>query len=232
MLSEKQAQTTEAVARERRKLLALYEQWRRPIEARLAEFRRLGREGSEEDLFRELVFCLLTPQSKARSCWAAVETMEARGWLLGGDARRLARLLRGAARFHNNKARYIVRARQVFTDAGELAVRSRLEAFGDSAQGQRQARDWLAKEVQGLGLKEASHFLRNVGRGDHLAILDRHILRNLARLGVIEQVPASLTASRYHDIELRTERFAAEVAIPMAHLDLLLWCKETGEVFK
>lgn len=84
----------------------------------------------------------------------------------------------------------------------------------------------------GLGYKEAGHFLRNVGLGEDLAILDRHILKNLVLLGVIDEVPASLTKRRYLEIERRMIEFSKKTGIPMGHLDLLLWSKETGEIFK
>ena len=63
------------------------------------------------------------------------------------------------------------------------------------------ARDWLVNEVKGYGFKEASHFLRNIGLGEDLAILDRHILKNLARVGVIDEVPSSMTEKNYKEIE-------------------------------
>ena len=66
----------------------------------------------------------------------------------------------------------------------------------------RDLRAWLVREVKGLGWKEASHFLRNIGFRD-LAILDRHILRNLRRHGVIRTIPASLPEKRYLAIEGR-----------------------------
>src|SRR5207249_12322603 len=94
------------------------------------------------------------------------------------------------------------------------------------------ARDWLAREIDGLGLKEASHFLRNTGRGEDFAILDRHILRNLIRHGVVRRLPQTLTARRYLDIEARTQQFSHEIGIPMSALDLLFWSRETGEIFK
>ena len=84
----------------------------------------------------------------------------------------------------------------------------------------------------GLGYKEASHFLRNIGLGEEFAILDRHILRNLARLKVIPEVPVSITKKRYLEIEEKLRRFAADIGIPVAELDLLFWSKETGWIFK
>jgi N-glycosylase/DNA lyase len=86
--------------------------------------------------------------------------------------------------------------------------------------------------VLGLGYKEASHFLRNIGLGEDLAILDRHILKNLMLLGVIREVPTSLSRKTYLEIERKMTAFSKEAGIPMSKLDLLLWYKEAGEVFK
>jgi N-glycosylase/DNA lyase len=90
---------------------------------------------------------------------------------------------------------------------------------------------WLVNQVRGLGWKEASHFLRNVGHRD-LAILDRHILRNLIRTGVLRRLPKTLTAKRYAAIEAKFRDFAGQVGIPMDELDLLFWSMETGTVLK
>jgi len=88
------------------------------------------------------------------------------------------------------------------------------------------------ENVKGLGYKEASHFLRNIGLGEDLAILDRHILKNLALLGVIAEVPESPSKRLYLEIEKQMTAFSCKVGIPMGQLDLLLWYKEAGEIFK
>ena len=74
--------------------------------------------------------------------------------------------------------------------------------------------------------------MRNIGLGENLAILDRHILKNLKSLGVIQKIPDSLSRSRYNNIERRMKKFSEEINIPVGHLDLVMWYKETGEVFK
>ncbi len=208
-------------------VMAAYASIRDQIVARLSEFRHLWAEGSEEDLFAELVFCLLTPQSRARVCWAAVERLREANLLLKGNARDLEEMLTGV-RFKRTKAGYIVAARGIFMEGGTLDVRGRVGKFSTPSE----AREWLVRTVKGMGYKEASHFLRNVGLGEDLAILDRHILKNLRALDVIEEVPSSLTRRRYLEIEGRMRDFSEAAGIPMAHLDLLLWYMETGEVFK
>ncbi|MFA6328057.1 MAG: N-glycosylase/DNA lyase [Candidatus Micrarchaeia archaeon] len=207
-------------------LLAKYARKRREIAARLAQFGQAGKQGGRA-LFEELCFCLLTPQSKARSCDSAIQELKEKNLLFGGDAAAIARVLAGKTRFHNNKARYIVEARGKFMADGFALLEH--ATFSGSERG---AREYFLHEVNGLGMKEASHYLRNVGRGKTLAILDRHILRNLERYGAITRAPASLAGKRYLEIEREMEKFCAQTGIPLAHLDLLFWSEETGEIFK
>ncbi len=197
------------------------------IDARLADFRRIWSEGSDRDLFAELAFCILTPQSRARACWPAVERLRCGDLLFVGNAEEILNELKNV-RFKERKASYIVSARNQFSRDGKLSIRSVLEGFSDPFA----LREWLVENVKGLGYKEAGHFLRNIGLGEDLAILDRHILKNLVLLGVIDEVPKSLTKKRYLEIEQRMIEFSKATGIPMGHLDMVLWSKETGEIFK
>ena len=128
-------------------------------------------------------------------------------------------------RFNQRKAEYICLARLKFC---ERSLRATLAGFASP----QAAREWLVENVKGLGYKEASHFLRNIGLGEDLAILDRHILKNLTLLGVIDEVPSSPTKRIYIEIEQKMSAFSQKAGIPMGQLDLLLWYKEAGEVFK
>lgn len=197
------------------------------IRRRLREFRAVGR-GGDADLFAELVFCILAVQSRARASDGAVRGLTADGLLFRGTEREIAAYLRRRVRFHNHKAAYIVRARRRFFGEDAPGLRATLDALGSPEA----AREWLVREVDGIGLKEASHFLRNIGRGADLAILDRHILRNLVRHGILATMPASLPPRRYLRIEERMRRFADAAGIPLGALDLLFWSRETGEIFK
>ena len=193
------------------------------IRSRLNEFDRLREKGSDEDIFAELVFCILTPQSRAKSCWKAVENLLNKNLLLGGNKNQISKELNGA-RFRYKKAEYIIEARKLFS----IGIKSKMNEFNDVYS----AREWLVQNVKGIGYKEASHFLRNIGFGEELAILDRHILKNLKFFGAIEEIPRSLPRKKYFEIEKKMKKLAEKVKISMSHLDLVLWYKETGEVFK
>ena len=205
-------------------LMQIYIPVKPQIEARLMDFLRIWETASDEELFRELVFCLLTPQSKAKTCWKAVQRLERKCIMADAVPAQISESLVGV-RFHQRKGEYICLARNMFSSR---SLRATLAEFADAAA----AREWLVKNVKGLGYKEASHFLRNIGLGEDLAILDRHILKNLALLGVIKEVPSSPTKRIYLEIEREMTAFSQEAKIPMGHLDLLLWYKEAGEVFK
>ena len=207
-------------------LKQFYEKQKDPVQKRLHEFRQVL-ERDDHDVFAELCFCLLTPQSSAKTCWAAVTRLKEKSLLLKGAPGELEPLLNDV-RFNESKAKYIVQARQQFSKNGDLQVKPHLRSFVNNYE----LREWLVENVNGLGYKEASHFLRNVGLGEEFAILDRHILRNLKDFGVLPEIPTSLTKKRYLEIEEKVRRFSREIGIPMGELDLLLWSKETGWIFK
>jgi N-glycosylase/DNA lyase len=210
-----------------RELMGLYAPVREKIRARLEEFKQKWVTGTDEEIFTELAFCLLTPQSRARTCWAAIESLNEKCLVMRGAPEEILGELDGV-RFKFRKADYICEARARFSQSGKLSIKSTISGFSDPFK----ARQWLVENIKGLGYKEAGHFLRNIGFGEDLAILDRHILRNLLLFGVIEEVPKSMTKKVYLDIESRMRVFSKRLGIPMAELDLLLWYKEAGEIFK
>lgn len=208
-----------------KKLKKSYELKRDVIKSRLEEFEKKI-ERPDEEVFAELSFCLCTPQSKAKLCDLAVKSLQKNNVLYRGTSKDLKPFL-NTVRFGNTKAERIVKARELFTKDGKLNLKDRIFSFSSPDE----LRGWLVENVNGLGMKEASHFLRNIGFGTGFAILDRHILKNLREFGVVDEVK-SMTKKRYLEIEDKMQEFSNKVGIPMEELDLLFWSEETGEVFK
>ncbi|MBA3712575.1 MAG: N-glycosylase/DNA lyase [Pyrinomonadaceae bacterium] len=199
----------------------------RDIRARLAEFREVWEGGSDERLWEELVFCIFTAGASARMGLRAIDAV--RPLLMSGAHEELTNALVKVHRYPNARSGYIVVTRDYLAEDCRMRLRERLEGFSDPLE----RRDWLARErrIKGLGYKEASHFLRNVGfRG--YAILDKHILRSLAELGVIESPQPPATRAKYLTIEERLRKFARDVRINFDELDLVLWSMKTGEILK
>ena len=205
----------------------IYKSIKPEVILRLREFKELWQKGNEKDIFKELIFCLLTPQSKAEKCWDAVKNLEERDLLFNGNVNEIANELKNV-RFRFNKSRYILEARKKFVVNGNPKIKKQIKELENIFD----ARDWLVENVKGLGYKEASHFLRNIGIGENLTVLDRHILKNLKLSGVIDEVPKNLPGKIYFEIERKMIEFSQKVKISISHLDLVLWYKEAGKIFK
>ena len=201
---------------------------RKPIiQKRLDYFKKVFDE-DEKRIFAELCFCLLTPQSKAKLCDAAIQNLVKTGLLYTGTENEVKDYLIGV-RFNNNKARYLMQAREMFTKNVEIKIKDKIKEFNND---HLKLRNWLVENVNGMGLKESGHFMRNIGMYEVVTILDRHILKNLQKHGVIEEVPNPLTKKHYMDIESKMLEFCKEIEIKPEEIDLLFWSEETGEVFK
>lgn len=209
-----------------RTLVSDYKKKKHQIKRRLRDFQKLGKT-SDKKIFSELCFCLLTPQSKAVNCAEAIKRLESSNLLFCGCPRSIAKTLKGLARFHNKKASYIVAARRTFSNGEGLKIKHKINS-ADALQ----VREWLVKNIKGLGYKEASHFLRNMGFGKDIAILDVHIMKNLRRWGLMNEVSPSMTRRRYLEFEDKFRRLSSKIGISVEELDLLLWSRETGFIFK
>ncbi len=193
------------------------------VEDRMDEFRRVHLMDSQK-WYEELVYCLLTAYSSALMGQRCVDAL-LEGSLMEGSLEDVREcLLEEGHRFANRRAEYIY-------DTRELAPRIKdiIQGFDDP----RDAREWLVKNVKGLGWKEASHYLRNVGYFG-LAIIDRHILSNMVEHGLIteEESKKGLTRKRYHAYEEILEKVARRLGLEPGELDLYLWYRKTGKVLK
>ncbi|MFC1685513.1 N-glycosylase/DNA lyase [Nanoarchaeota archaeon] len=183
------------------------------IKQRLREFSSFENKGNKE-WFSEMCFCLLTANASAKGGIAVQEALGSKGFLSLPEKKLAKRLKEIGYRFPNVRAKYIVEARK------HTNIKNVINGMTS-----HQAREWLVKNIKGLGMKEASHFLRNVGRKD-VGILDKHILRSMK----VEAKP--LSPKKYVDVEKKLFSLAKSAKTNMAELDLILWYGQTGEVLK
>jgi N-glycosylase/DNA lyase len=200
---------------------------REEIRRRLSDFEAVWRKGSDRDIWEEMVFCFFTGGCSARMGLRSVEAV--RSILLTGTREEFAAALRGVHRYPNERARYIEESRNFLLTDCDLRLRQRLAGFAD----RNERRDWLVKEkgIKGLGYKEASHFLRNIGFTGY-AILDKHVLRSMAELKIIDDPKPPNSGSRYLTVEERLKSLASTLGIDFDELDLVLWSMKTGEILK
>ncbi|HSK74643.1 MAG TPA: N-glycosylase/DNA lyase [Pyrinomonadaceae bacterium] len=197
------------------------------IRARIAEFEAVWNSADDTRLWEEMVFCFFTGGCSARMGLRSVEAV--RPLLLEGSYDELALALKGVHRYPNARAGYIVASREFLREHCGMRLRRKLQSFEDDLE----RRDWLVREkrIKGLGYKEASHFLRNIGLKGY-AILDKHILRSLAELKIIDDPKPPNTRARYLTIEQQLKNLARQVEIDFDELDLVLWSLKTGEILK
>ena len=189
-----------------------YKENKEIIKDKLKEFSK------NKDYFYELCFCLLTPQSNAKKCYEAIQILKQKDFL--NNNFNIKPILKTRTRFYNNKSRYLLELKNKFN-----FIKQNLKNNPEAT------REFLVKEVKGVGYKESSHYLRNIGYRN-LAILDRHILNNLKNLNVIKEIPKAITKAKYFEIESKFKNFSKKINIPMDELDLLFWSMQTGEVFR
>jgi thermostable 8-oxoguanine DNA glycosylase len=193
----------------------------------------------EEDLNRELIFCLLggfaVPFELARSASNLVWTLNpfSRDWT---EARLKSRLMAelskpqfqpqrsdGALRtyrFPKRKAELIVGARRWLHERDNLLI----DLQELASEGERRQ---LLCDCPGVGPKTASWLLRNLGLAFGLAVLDVHVLRAL-------QVAGRITSERLpRDYDLVEAQFLAwcdELGASPAAFDLFVWEWQRGSL--
>ena len=209
------------------KIRKTHNERRDEIRGRLAEFRTIGVERNNDRLWEEMVFCFFTGGCSAKMGLRSVEAV--RPLLKDGTREQISRALTGVHRYPNERAKYIVHSRDFLQAECGMRLGERLSGFEDNIA----RRDWLVREkgIKGLGYKEASHYLRNIGYSGY-AILDKHVLRCLAELKIIDDPKPPNTRSRYLTVEDKLRRLTKKVRIDFDELDLVLWSIKTGVVLK
>lgn len=195
-----------------RKIRIAKEKVGKQVEEKLKEFEKNSLLTPEEK-FLELCFCILvanTSIEKTLEVWKKV----GKGFLFLSENKLKEKLKELGYRFYN-RAKYIVVDRKFIKDL-EVAVSS------------ENPREWLVKNIKGIGWKEASHFLRNLGF-KNFAILDRHVLKILAENKIINK-PKGLTKAFYLETEEKLRKIAEKLGISLAELDLYLFYLDTGRI--
>lgn len=193
---------------------------KKTVDSRLKEFDAVAKK-DDNAWFNELCFCILTANSKARTALAIQKEMGCFGFCEHSQEKISEIIQRNKHRFHNNKSRFIVEARKYKN------IKTLLSEYSNEFD----MREFLVKNVNGLGYKEASHFLRNVGF-KNVSILDRHILNLLFENKYIKEVPKPLTKKKYFEIEKIFQKLAKDINMSCAELDLYMWYMKAGEVLK
>jgi N-glycosylase/DNA lyase len=209
-----------------KELKTFYNERKDSIENQLNEFEQVRESADDRRIFEELSFCILTsavgPKVGAKSLDAIKDI------LLEATPEEIEERLKGVHKYPE-KAYYIAFTRDYLKRDYGLKMREIVNSFKDPLE--RREFFALNKDIKGLGLTQASHFLRNIGLKGY-AILDRNVVRSLYDLGVLESPKPPTTKKKYIDAESKMKEFAEELGMSIEELDMVLWSMKTGHIPK
>lgn len=191
------------------------------INCRIKQFRKLNKK-SIGDWFSELCFCILTANSSAQLCIKCQKVIGKHGFINYTKSTLAKNLQKLGYRFYNKRSEYICTARKFLPLLKNQIIHLNSPTI---------AREWFVKTINGVGYKEASHFLRNIGY-DNVAILDRHILKLMHDHKLVPTIKKSISKYDYIKFENILRKIAMELNISLAELDLYMWYMRTGKILK
>lgn len=118
-----------------------------------------------------------------------------------------------------------IRSRQLRLTAESLygsgkSIKRILHSSGDEYAARKSIMDISA----GVGPKQASLFLRNIGYSDNLAILDSHVVRFMRFLRMLSRTPRHFgSLSHYERTENTLREYSNTLGIHLASLDTAIW---------
>ena len=178
-------------------------------------------------IFEELAFCIFTANTSAEMGAKAVDSV--RHVLISGNPFDMTRRLEGIYRFNNLRPKFIVHTRNYLKNTLNFRLKDRIISFNNKDD----LRNFFAlnKDIKGIGLKEASHFLRNIGFKGY-AILDKHIINSLHEFDILKTNEKPKNNKEYLEIEQKLIDFSKDAGIDVDELDLLLWSRKNGRILK
>ncbi|MFH0830349.1 MAG: hypothetical protein V1887_04285 [Candidatus Aenigmatarchaeota archaeon] len=196
---------------EEKKLLETYERYKPVIKGFLAQ----ANDRSDEHITSELMFCLQTAQSSAKTARATINRLKECGMLFTANPHQIHKCMEGV-RFSKKKSEYLHKARgQIPSIKQQLGLPK------------EELREWLVENVKGMGPKLASHFMRNIGIYG-LAILDIHVQNFMERNNLLRGQAGKLNRKAYAENEKIFLQLAKQLEIPPEELDIAIWMTGNG----
>ncbi len=199
------------------------------IDKRVNSFNRIGKEGTNEEIFFELVYCILAAGTSAELAFKVHKILKKDRFVILASKEEIVEKLRTCYRFYNLRGTYIYQTRQFLQDAYYFNLRDIINT--DSPDERRNF--FVEKpEIIGVGMKVASHFLRNIGFNDY-AILDKHLIKIMKDFNLIsESAKIPISRNKYLEYEDTLKEFSKKVDLTMGELDFVLWYHKTGKIIK
>jgi len=120
---------------------------------------------------------------------------------------------------------YRLRANHIFRSAKSIYGQGdSIKRILTQSKDARAARSNIMAIAYGVGPKQASLFLRNIGYADNLAILDSHVLRFMELQAFISKSPLSVShLNTYERIETILQEYGENINVKLSCLDRAIW---------
>jgi len=183
------------------------------------------RRSKVQDVWSSLLFCILSSQVRATTATHAVQVILGEvpffeESLSSVDVyNRLNSILRRGDvrhRFPETRSQQIANSWFAFAQ-----VKDEFYGYLDSFSAEKDARVAVAERFPGLGFKQASMFLRDVGYSARLCVIDTHILWYCERMSLPLQ--GALTTKRYLEVEEHLLALADTFGVAPNVFDSAVW---------
>ena len=116
------------------------------------------------------------------------------------------------------------RSEEIINAAQILYANSSIKKILNNSTSDIAVRNFLVNKIPGIGIKESSHFLRNIGYSNSLAIIDVHVLNFLKQYNYVDPIEVqTLTKLKYEKLEIILQNLAEFHKLDLNILDLAIW---------
>ena len=168
---------------------------------------------SKGDIFYNLCFAILAPQTTFVNNRKVIAELRKKKFFKRDIPKEELEVIVRPTRFYRNKSKYLLEAKRAF---------SNILVVLQSGKTGVEMREWLVKNIKGLGMKASSHFLRNLGIRD-IAIIDTHVMKFL---GYTHSSPRD--KHEYLTMERQIIKIAEQNDVSVAVLDAYIWKRYSG----
>jgi len=200
---------------------------------------RKWKEMSENELWQELCLCILSSNIPYELALSAFLHLRENGYLKLGWLTNvsnsqelmaeelskpiyLPRRTDGSYRkyrFPNVRSKNIAKAAKVVS-----SIEGWISKILADSRSEEEARDFLVDHISGIGLKEASHFLRNIKYSSQLAIIDSHVVSFLIEIGEVTQRDLkTITPKMYFKLETKLQEICNKNELDLSLFDMAIW---------
>jgi len=194
---------------------------------------------TESELWYELVLCILSSNVPYELAQSAFLHLLNKGFLQlrwitkmpnsqGMIAKELSRPIYLPKKMDGSHRRYRfpnIRARNIIDAARVISSEKMwLKKLLTNSRSEKQVRRSLVACIPGVGLKEASHFLRNIGYSNELAIIDSHVFSFLKKIKAVAQKDIkTITPSIYLELEEMLQNICCTYNLNLSVFDVAIW---------